>query len=83
MATLISTNSYPSRTVGAICSAAARSRAVRPRFRRLAGHDGTGMTADDVNDKVVAVIGARSGTLLADADTAPHPFDPARLAPEN
>jgi hypothetical protein len=41
------------------------------------------MTADDVNDKVVAVIGARSGTLLADADTAPHPFDPARLAPEN
>jgi hypothetical protein len=41
-----------------------------PLIRRLAGHDGDGMTTEDITDKINAVIGARNDPVLAGSDTA-------------
>ncbi len=57
------------------------------------------MTADDITDKIIAVISARNDPVLAGSDLAgsdtatvaprrgglatPHPFDPACLGPAN
>ncbi len=40
------------------------------------------MTVNYITDKIIVVIGARNGPVLADP-AAPYPFDPACLGPRD